>query len=44
MTETCRQAEAQGLLSGPGHQAAFNRIGGRVILRMVRRGQIRQPR
>lgn len=44
IVETCRIAVERGLADDAGDQEAFNRIAARVILRMVRSGQIRDPR
>ena len=41
---TCREADAKGLLDGREPGAELQEIAGRVILRMVKRGQIRDPR
>jgi hypothetical protein len=41
---TCRRADAKGLLEGAEPGPEFEKIAGRVILRMVRSGQIRDPR
>jgi hypothetical protein len=41
---TCRDAEAKGLLKGGDTGPALRAVAGQVILRMVDRGQIRDPR
>jgi hypothetical protein len=47
LVETCRRADRQGIpveAGGEAVQRTFNRIAGRVIAEMVRRGQIAEPR
>jgi hypothetical protein len=41
---TCRGADRRGLLDRSGSKPQIARIAGQVILRMVRSGQIRDPR
>ena len=44
ITRTCARAGEQGLLSEDADRAALERIAGRVMLKMVRQGRIRDPR
>jgi Putative lumazine-binding len=44
IVETCARADAQGLLDGSGNEPELQRIAGRVLLGMVRSGQVRDPR
>lgn len=44
IVQTCRRAYDQGVLDEPGNEAELQRIAGRVLLRMVRSGQVRDPR
>ena len=41
---TCKEADAKGLLNGEKPGPELQKIAGEVILRMVERGQIRDPR
>jgi hypothetical protein len=41
---TCRRADRRGLLDSPGHEPELRRIAGQVMLEMIRRDQIRDPR
>jgi hypothetical protein len=41
---TCRRADQRGLLDSPGHEAELRKIAEQVMLEMIRRGQIRDPR
>jgi len=44
IVETCRRADQEGLLDETGNEPRIQRIAGRVLLRMVRSGQVRDPR
>jgi hypothetical protein len=44
LVQSCRRADARGVLDGPGNLREFERIAGRVIRGMARSGQIRGPR
>jgi Putative lumazine-binding len=41
---TCRRADKRGLLDSLGNEPELEKIAGRVLLEMIRRGQIRDPR
>jgi hypothetical protein len=41
---TCRRADQRGLLDSPGQEPELQKIAGQVMLQMIRRGQIRDPR
>jgi Domain of unknown function (DUF4878) len=44
IVETCRRADEQGLLDESGNEPQIQQIAGQVLLKMVRRGQVRDPR
>jgi hypothetical protein len=44
IVETCRRADEQGLLDESGNEPEMQRIAGQVLLKMVRSGQVRDPR
>jgi hypothetical protein len=44
IVETCRRADEQGFLDESGNKPQIQRIAGQVLLKMVRRGQVRDPR
>jgi hypothetical protein len=41
---TCRRADKRGLLDGAGNEPQLQKVAGRVLLEMIRRGQVRDPR